>query len=49
MCPVAEEVEATAWRAPITDHMGEKDIDDIAAALRKVALYSARNRVPAQA
>ncbi len=37
MCPVAEEVEATAWRAPITEHMSEGDIDDIATALVKVS------------
>jgi len=37
LCPIAEEVEATAWRAPITEHMQERDVDDIATAIRKVA------------
>jgi perosamine synthetase len=48
LCPVAEEVEATSWRVPITEHMIEKDIDDIAAALRKVAQHFAAARAPRQ-
>ncbi|MDX9973226.1 MAG: DegT/DnrJ/EryC1/StrS family aminotransferase [FCB group bacterium] len=47
MCPVAEEVEATAWRLPITEFMCEQDIDDIATALRKVVLHYADSRVTA--
>jgi len=49
MCPVAEEVEATAFRLPITEFMTEKDVDDMAAAFSKVAGYYAKNRVPAKA
>ncbi|MBI5094726.1 MAG: DegT/DnrJ/EryC1/StrS family aminotransferase [Candidatus Hydrogenedentes bacterium] len=37
MCPAAEEVEATSWRCPITEHMIEQDVRDIAAAIKKVA------------
>ena len=41
MCPVAEEIEATSWRCPINERMTEKDVDDIAAALTKVARHFA--------
>ena len=41
MCPVAEEIEATSWRCPINERMIEKDVDDIAAALAKVARHFA--------
>jgi dTDP-4-amino-4,6-dideoxygalactose transaminase len=41
MCPMAEQIEATSWRCPINERMTEKDIDDIAAALSKVARYFA--------
>lgn len=36
MCPVAEEIEATSWRCPIHECMTHGDVDDIAAAIRKV-------------
>lgn len=42
LCPVAEEVEATSWRCPVTEFMSPKDIDDIAAALKKVAEFYKR-------
>lgn len=42
MCPVAEEIEATSWRCPINQVMSERDVDDIAAAIRKVATHFAR-------
>ncbi|MCC6697870.1 MAG: DegT/DnrJ/EryC1/StrS family aminotransferase [Candidatus Hydrogenedentes bacterium] len=41
MCPVAETIEATSWRAPITEFMTEQDVDDIVAAVRKVASHYA--------
>ncbi len=41
LCPVAEAIEATSWRSPITEFMREQDIDDIAEAIRKVARYFA--------
>jgi dTDP-4-amino-4,6-dideoxygalactose transaminase len=41
MCPVAEEIEATSWRCAINQCMTEKDIDDIGAAIHKVARYFA--------
>ncbi|MCP4642818.1 MAG: DegT/DnrJ/EryC1/StrS family aminotransferase [bacterium] len=41
LCPVAEEVEATAWRCPINESMSDQDVDDIAAAIKKVAGYYA--------
>ena len=41
LCPVAETVEATSWRAPITECMTERDVDDIAAAVTKVARHFA--------
>jgi dTDP-4-amino-4,6-dideoxygalactose transaminase len=41
MCPMAEEIEATSWRCPINERMAEKDTDDIAAALMKVAAHFA--------
>ena len=44
MCPVAEEVEATSWRSPINESMCAQDIDDIAAAIKKVAGYFRANR-----
>lgn len=37
LCPTAEAIEATSWRTPLTEHMTERDVDDIAMALRKVA------------
>jgi len=43
LCPVAEAIEATSWRAPINENMSEKDVDDIAAAIRKVACWHERN------
>ncbi|MBI4556667.1 MAG: DegT/DnrJ/EryC1/StrS family aminotransferase [Candidatus Hydrogenedentes bacterium] len=39
MCLVAEEIEATSWRCPITEFMAERDVEDIAAAIRKVQQY----------
>jgi len=42
LCPVAETVEATSWRCPINEAMTERDVDDIAAALIKVARGLAR-------
>ena len=39
MCPVAEAIEASSWRAPISEHMCERDIDDIAAAIEKVVRH----------
>ncbi|MCC6490727.1 MAG: DegT/DnrJ/EryC1/StrS family aminotransferase [Candidatus Hydrogenedentes bacterium] len=44
MCPVAEAIEATSWRAPITEFMTEQDIDDISEAVRKVACHFAQTR-----
>ena len=41
LCPVAEEVEASAWRAPISEFMTDQDVNDIAAAIRKVAEHFA--------
>ena len=47
MCPVAEEIEATSWRAPISEFMNEEDVDDIAAALKKVARHYVRKHTGA--
>jgi dTDP-4-amino-4,6-dideoxygalactose transaminase len=44
MCPMAETVEATAWRAPVTEFMTEQDVDDIAAAVVKVARFYTAKR-----
>ncbi len=44
LCPTAETIEATSWRCPINENMTEKDIDDIAAAIRKVATWFAGNK-----
>jgi dTDP-4-amino-4,6-dideoxygalactose transaminase len=44
LCPMAEEVEATSWRSPVTEFMEEQDIDDIAEAIRKVARHYASVR-----
>jgi len=41
MCPIAEEIEATSWRSPINQCMTESDVDDIAAAITKVARHYA--------
>lgn len=41
LCPTAELIEATSWRSPITEFMTEQDIDDIAAAIVKVAMWHA--------
>ncbi|MBN2310195.1 MAG: DegT/DnrJ/EryC1/StrS family aminotransferase, partial [Candidatus Hydrogenedentes bacterium] len=37
MCPVAEAIEASSWQCPINQAMTEQDVDDIAAAIAKVA------------
>jgi len=42
LCPIAETIEATSWRAPINENMSEKDVDDIAGAIRKVACWYGR-------
>lgn len=42
LCPVAELVEETCWRAPVTEFMSEQDVDDIAEGIRKVADHFAR-------
>lgn len=42
LCPMAEQVEATSWRCPISEFMTERDVDDIAAAVKKVASYYGR-------
>ncbi len=39
MCPIAEAIEATSWRCPINENMRERDVDDIAAAIAKVARH----------
>lgn len=39
LCPVAEAVEASSFRIPVTEFMAEADIDDIARAIGKVARY----------
>jgi len=44
LCPVAEEVEATSWRLPITEFMRVSDIEDMAKAIRKVAEYYHHHR-----
>jgi dTDP-4-amino-4,6-dideoxygalactose transaminase len=45
LCPVAEEIEATSWRCAISEFMSTQDVDDIAAAIRKVAVYYSQNCV----
>jgi len=42
MCPVAEQIEATSWRCPITEYMDDQDVDDLAAAIQKVARHFAK-------
>jgi len=42
LCPVAEEILATAIRLPVSEFFTEKDIDDMIRGIRKVARYYAK-------
>lgn len=47
LCPVAEEVLATAVRLPVSEFFTDRDVDEMVAAIRKVASYFASRRAAA--